>query len=60
MTIESAYLGQLFLLSVLAILGFMIRQVLSRLSHLETGQQLNSGRLIRIETRLGIDQHDAT
>lgn len=57
MTIDPSELLQLVMGILLGVIGWSIRQVLFRLEQLEKYQNLNTGRLIRIETRLGISEN---
>ena len=54
MTIDISTIFQLLMGILLGIIGYMVSQSLHRLEKLETGQVSNTGRLIRIETKLGI------
>lgn len=54
MTLAPEALAQLLMGGILGLIGYLIRKVLERLDRLEDGQSRNAGRLIRIETKLGI------
>lgn len=54
MTIDISTIFQLLMGVLLGIIGYMVSQSLHRLEKLEVGQTSNTGRLIRIETKLGI------
>lgn len=55
MTITPETIIQLFLGCLLGIVGWNIRQILNKVDSLEAGQRRNADRLVRIETRLGIE-----
>jgi hypothetical protein len=57
-TLEPDAIAQLLMGGILALIGYLIRKVLDRLDNLEQGQARNAGRLIRIETKLGIPPHN--
>lgn len=64
MTINLSELASPLLLLLIGLVGYLTRQawdrVEKRLDGLEAAQSANTGRLIRIETKLGIaDAHDA-
>lgn len=59
MSLEAPYLSQLLLISLLAIIGFFVRAKLSEIMHQLEELNRSAGktreRLIRIETKLGIE-----
>lgn len=48
---------QLLMGLFLGVIGYMVRQVLTRLEGMERAQQTNTYRLVRIETKLGIPEN---
>jgi hypothetical protein len=62
MTLEISDLLQATLLILVSIIGFYIRQLGQKLDSVANAQFLNSNRLVRIETKLGLPDfinHDA-
>ena len=64
MTIDPSDLVSPLLLVLIGMIGYLTRQawgrVEERLSGLERSQHANTGRLIRIETKLGISENHDT
>lgn len=58
MTIEPEVGFQLLFGILLGVIGWGVRQALQRLDNLEKVQSFNTGRLIRIETKLGIAENN--
>lgn len=58
MTIEPDLFLQLGIGCLLGVIGWGIRQIMARLDSLEKAQSFNTGRLIRIETKLGIVENN--
>lgn len=58
MTIEPDLFLQLGIGCLLGVIGWGIRQIMERLDSLEKAQAFNTGRLIRIETKLGIVENN--
>lgn len=58
MNFDVTVMFQILMGIILGIVGLMVGQVLLRLSTVERAQIKNTGRLIRIETRLGIKDKD--
>lgn len=58
MTLDPTDLFQLLTGILLGVIGWGVRQALNRLDGLEKAQAFNTGRLIRIETKLGIVENN--
>jgi hypothetical protein len=58
MSIDPSDALQLLMGCLLGVVGYMVRQALVRLDQLERGQHNITGRLIRIETKLGGTEFD--